>query len=101
MPIKAECSRLFFPAYHNSGKRDRMAVKWIVLHDEEAPTARSAAEYFKSKDSGGSAHICVDDLNCYRCLANDTIPWGAASAFGANTHGFHIEMAGYARWLPG
>ena len=33
--------------------------------------------------SGGSAHICSDENECFRCLDNDTIPWGAASAFGA------------------
>ena len=44
---------------------------------------------------GGSAHLCVDDKECYRCLANEAIPWGAP---GANENGFHIEQAGFARW---
>lgn len=99
--ITASCGRRFLPAYHNSGRRKLSDVKWIVLHDEEAPTARSAAEYFTSPNSGGSAHLCVDDQHCFRCLENNVIPWGASSSFGANTHGFHIELAGYARWLPG
>jgi hypothetical protein len=73
-------------------------VRWVVLHDEEASSAASAAEYFRSHKAGGSAHLCVDDNWCYRCLSNTTIPWGAASSFRANTHGFHIEQAGYARW---
>ena len=98
MNIAAPCSREFLPAYHTSGTRPLSDVRWIVLHDEEAPTARGAAEYFKSVQSGGSAHLCVDDASCFRCLDNDVIPWGAASAFGANTHGFHIEQAGYAAW---
>src|SRR5438270_4165012 len=92
------CSREFLPAAHTSGERLNSDVYWIVLHDEEAPTARSAAEYFRSIQSGGSAHLCVDDKECYRCLANAQIPWGAASCIGANTHGFHIEQAGYAKW---
>jgi hypothetical protein len=57
-------------------------VRWVVLHDEEAPSAASAAEYFRSHKAGGSAHLCVDDNWCYRCLSNTTIPWGAASSFG-------------------
>ncbi len=97
-PVAAECSRQFFPAYHNSGLRDYKDVWWVVLHDEEAPNAKGAAAYFQSSSSGGSAHLCVDAGECYRCLPNTAIPWGAASAFGANTHGFHIEMAGYAYW---
>ena len=97
-PVASPCSREYLPAYHQSGERTTEMIRWIVLHDEEAPTARSAAEYFKSQQSGGSAHIAVDDGECFRCLRNTTIPWGARSCIGANTHGFHIEQAGYARW---
>jgi N-acetyl-anhydromuramyl-L-alanine amidase AmpD len=98
MKIDAACKLDFFPAYHSSGLRQVKDVFWIVLHDEEAPNAKGAAAYFRSADSGGSAHLCVDQDECYRCLPNTAIPWGAASAFGANTHGFHIEQAGYAGW---
>jgi hypothetical protein len=97
-PITAVCDRTYFPAYRHSGRREENEIKWAILHDEEAPTAESAARYFKSSNAGGSAHLCVDDLKCFRCLPNDAIPWGASSAFGANTHGFHIEQAGYAKW---
>jgi N-acetylmuramoyl-L-alanine amidase len=99
-PIKSPCSREFFPAFHQSGRRHEGAIKWVVLHDEEAPTARSAARYFQNPGAGGSAHLCVDEKECYRCLDNNTIPWGASSTFGANTHGFHIEQAGFAWWKP-
>lgn len=97
-PITADCRRDYYPAFHTSGERKRSDVWWVVLHDEEAPTARAAAAWFQDPDSGGSAHLCVDDTVCYRSLPNKAIPWGSASAFGANTHGFHIEQAGYARW---
>lgn len=102
-PITADCKRTFFPAAHHSGLRSLHAIYWVVLHDEEAPTARSAAAYFRNRESGGSAHISVDDQECFRSLANTQIPWGASSApqLQANLHGFHIEQAGYARWLPG
>ena len=96
--INADCRRDFFPAHHTSGLRHLTDIRWIVLHDEEAPDARGSAQYFKNPNSGGSAHLCVDKDACYRCLPNEAIPWGAASAFGANQHGFHIEQAGYASW---
>jgi hypothetical protein len=98
--VAHSCRLDYMPAYHASGERHPEEVYWIVLHDEEAPSAVSAASYFKSPSSGGSAHLCVDDTVCYRCLSNTAIPWGAASApqIGANTHGFHIEQAGYAKW---
>jgi hypothetical protein len=100
LPIAADCDRRFLPAYHHSGHRSLADIWWAVLHDEEAPTARSAAGYFQLRTSGGSAHICVDDQECFRCLGNDIIPWGARSApqLQANLHGFHIEQAGYAKW---
>lgn len=103
-PITRVCRLDYYPASRSSGKRHEAMVKWIVLHDEEAGTARSAASWFHDKrdpaDGGpaGSAHLCVDDDVCYRCLGNDAIPWGAASAIDANLKGFHVEMAGFARW---
>jgi N-acetylmuramoyl-L-alanine amidase len=94
-PIESACSRDFYKAYHSSGTRPLSKVTLIVWHDEEAPSARGAAAYFQTKQSGGSAHLCVDDNECYRCLANEDVPWGAP---GANEQGFHIEQAGYAKW---
>jgi hypothetical protein len=99
--IRAECDRSYLPAYHQSGFRPISQIRWVVIHDEESPTAESAARYFKERSSGGSAHLCIDDQHCFRTLKNTTIPWAASSSFGANTHGFHLELAGYARWVPG
>jgi hypothetical protein len=100
LAIQATCDRRFLPAYHHSGHRELSVIKWIVLHDEEAPTAENAARYFQNHASGGSAHLCVDDQTCFRCLPNEMIPWGAKSAdkIQANLHGFHIEQGGYAKW---
>ncbi len=94
-PIGASCLRDYMPAYHTSGTRPVSDITLIVLHDEEASTAQGAARYFQSPSSGGSAHLCVDDQACYRCLEDNQIPWGAP---GATHQGFHIEQAGYARW---
>lgn len=102
-PITALCSRDFYPAHRESGGRRLEEILWAVVHDEEAPTAKSAAAYFQSHMAGGSAQICVDPVACYRCLRNDVIPWGASSApqLEANLHGFHVEQAGYAAWTLG
>jgi N-acetylmuramoyl-L-alanine amidase len=96
--VTAPCSREFFPAVHDSGTVSLTDKFWIVQHDEEASTARSAAEWFRNPRSGGSTQLTVDDAECYRCLPNEAVPWGAASAFGANEHGIHIEWAGFAAW---
>jgi hypothetical protein len=93
-PITAPCSRQF-RAVKTSGKREPGNVLWIVLHDEEASTAESAARFFTMPQAGGSAHLCVDDDECFRTLDNDDIAWGAP---GANVNGFHIEQAGFAKW---
>jgi hypothetical protein len=96
-PVSDLCSRKY-KARRTSGKRDPQSIRWIVLHSEEASTAESAARYFTTPAAQGSAHLCVDDAICYRCLDNTDVPWGAASAFYANRDGFHIEQAGFARW---
>lgn len=94
-PLARPCRREFYKAAHSSGTRRLREIIWVVLHDEEAATARSAAAWFQNPKSAGSAHLCVDDNECYRCLANEDIPWAAR---GANEKGFHIEQAGFARW---
>lgn len=98
-PLDYPCSTRY-RAFHSSGTRKRTDVTMIVMHDEEAKTALSAASWFTSPRSGGSAHLCVDDKECYKTLDGADIPWGAASApqIAANLHGFHIEQAGYAAW---
>jgi NAD-dependent dihydropyrimidine dehydrogenase PreA subunit len=95
--VGASCRR-DYKAYRTSGYRPQGAVKWIVLHDTEGGTAKSIARYFASSTAGGSTHLVVDDEECYRCLSNDQVPWGAK---GANYAGFHIEQCGYARWTDG
>ncbi len=94
-PIKAPCDPRFH-AVKTQGKRNpALPVKWIVLHDEEASTAESAARFFTTPAAGGSAHLCVDDHECFRCVPNDVVAEGAP---GANERGFHIEQAGFAKW---
>jgi hypothetical protein len=93
-PVDTPC-RTHLHAVHDSGERDPRVIRWIVLHDEEATTAESAARHFTDPASMGSAHLCVDDSTCFRCLGNERIAWGAP---GANTNGFHIEQAGFAKW---
>ena len=92
--ITAPCSTAYRAA-HNSGKRPLTAIKWIVLHSTEGATAEGAASWFANPSSEGSAHLVVDENDCFRCLDNDEVPWAAP---GANYNGFHIEQAGFASW---
>jgi hypothetical protein len=93
-PIAATCRRRF-TAVHNSGTRPLSRITHIVLHSTEGGTAAGAATWFANPDSAGSAHLCVDDRECYRTLDDARIPFGAP---GVNTDGFHIEHAGFAIW---
>lgn len=93
-PISAACDSTW-PAFRESGTRSKESVIWIVLHSTEGGTAASVARYFASRQATGSAHLVVDDDECFRCLRNDQVPWAAA---GANHAGFHIEQCGFARW---
>lgn len=92
--LAREC-RSNFPAYHHSGDRKPTTIRYIVLHSTEGGTAESIARYFMTPASGGSSNIVVDDFRCYRPLLDHVIPWGAPPL---NTHGFHIELCGYAAW---
>jgi N-acetylmuramoyl-L-alanine amidase len=93
--VSAPCKR-DFTAIHTSGTRSLAQIRLIVIHSSEGDTARGGASWFTDARSGGSAHLVVDDHECYRTLANEVVPWGAP---GANTNGFHIEHAGWAhKW---
>jgi hypothetical protein len=92
-PIAATCRRRF-TAVHNSGRRPVSAITHIVIHSTEGDTAAGAATWFANPESAGSAHLVVDDRECYRTLDDTRIPFGAP---GTNTNGFHIEHAGHAK----
>lgn len=94
MPIASACDRRY-RAVHSSGKRPLSQIALMVLHDEEALTALTAAAWFANTASAGSAHLCNDDRSCFRCLDDADIPWGAP---GANYRGLHFEQAGFASW---
>jgi len=80
-------------ALHHGGRRDMSRMRLIVLHSTEGNTAAGAAGWFQSPASEGSAHIVVDDEECYRTLPDDAEPWAAKNA---NHDGLHIELAGHA-----
>lgn len=83
------------PAYHHEGARIQQAIRYIVVHVGENKSAASIARYFTMPESGGSANLAVGPSAAYRCLNDFVIPWGAPPL---NTHGLHIEHAGYASW---
>lgn len=99
--LRRDC-RTDLPAWHHSGERSQGNIRYVVLHDPEAylpdagkSTAEAVSRYFMRPGSGGSANVTVDDFRCYRNLADTIVPWGAPPL---NTHGWHIEIAGLARW---
>ena len=81
-------------AAHDSGPRPASAIRNVVLHSTEGGTAASVAEFFHTT-AQASTQLVVDDDECYRCLPDDVIPWGAP---GVNTCGLHIEHCGFAAW---
>lgn len=100
--IAKSCSTEF-TAYHQSGSRLASQIKYIVIHATQSPNdikptdndARSIARYFTTHNSGGSAHLVIDDWHCYKTLIDSIIPWGAPPL---NSNGFHIEQCGYSEW---
>ena len=100
-PYSAPCKSEYKASYHG-GLRSVHAITLIVEHATQGGTALSNAKYFaepKTPDSGpgGSAHLTVDENECYRCLPNNIIAYAAP---GANSQGFHIEQCGFSSWNP-
>jgi hypothetical protein len=93
-PIATACSRQY-SAVRRSGMRDVAQIGLIVIHCTQSNSARSSAQWFENTRAQGSAHLVLDEFECYRTLNDDVIPWGAK---GANTRGLHIEIAGWAEW---
>ena len=102
MPVSGltpELARLLRPckrrrAAHDSGPRRAVDVRHVVLHSTEGGTAASVAAFFAGS-AQASTQLVVDDRECYRCLPDLVIPWGAP---GINRSGLHVEHCGFARW---
>jgi N-acetylmuramoyl-L-alanine amidase len=93
-PLDATCSREF-DAIRRSGTRPLSSIRLIVIHCTQSDAARGSARWFTDPETQGSAHLVVDDRECYRTLDDTVIPWGAP---GANTIGWHLELTGWKRW---
>lgn len=84
--------------------------KIIVMHFTYGSTARSSAEWFRSKNNpGSSAHVVIDrDGTVLQCVSLDHVAWHAGKSrwrdlIGLNQHAFGIELAnwGYLRRSQG
>jgi hypothetical protein len=93
-PLDAACSQQY-AAVRRSGTRSLSRIGLIVIHCTQSHSARSSAQWFENTRAQGSAHLVLDEFECFRTLDSSVIPWGAK---GANTRGFHIEIAGWAEW---
>lgn len=93
-PVRRECSPRYY-ARRTSGRRRLSEIRYLVVHCTQSSSAVAAARWFADDRSRGSAHVVVDDFECYRTLQPSMIPWGAP---GVNRSGWHLELAGYAQW---
>lgn len=97
--LTPELARLLRPcrqkrARHDSGPRSASWIRHVVIHSTEGGTAASVAAFFAST-AQASTHLVIDDRDCYRCVPDLVIPWGAP---GVNRSGLHIEHCGFSRW---
>lgn len=92
--IKESCDGTYTAA-HDSGTRSPSDITYVVIHSTEGDTAQGAAAWFENVKSEGSTNIVIDDDHCYRTVADLRVPWAAPPL---NRAGFHVEIAGYARW---
>lgn len=85
---------------NTSGGRRSSDIRFVVMHVTESPNpgAAGVASYFAANDTA-SAQLVVDDKECWRCVPDLKVCWGAASnGHGANERGLHIEQCGYTYW---
>jgi N-acetylmuramoyl-L-alanine amidase len=76
--------------------------KIMVVHFTYGASARSSAEWFRSKDNkGSSAHIVIDrDGSCLQCVDLNKIAWHAGDSrlgdlVGLNKYSLGIELANW------
>jgi hypothetical protein len=81
-------------AKHDSGPRKAARIRHVVVHSTEGGTAASVAAFFATT-ARASTQLVADEVECYRCVPDLVIPWGAP---GVNTTGLHVEHCGFARW---
>jgi len=97
--VSARCSKQYFPAKNDSGPRPASYIRSVVIHCTEGTSDEGAAGYFHAGGTtahpAGSTQLVVDDDSCFRCLRDRTIPWGAPPL---NSHGLHVEQAGFSAW---
>lgn len=93
LPLSAPCKVV--RAANDSGPRRPGDLGLVVIHSTEGGTARSVAGYFSRPTTRASTQLVIDDRECFRCVPDLVIPWGAP---GANRRGLHIEHCGFARW---
>jgi N-acetylmuramoyl-L-alanine amidase len=92
-PLRAvRCKRR--RAKNDSGPRKAALIRHVVVHSTEGGTAASFAAFFATT-ARASTQLVVDERECYRCVPDLVIPWGAP---GVNTTGLHVEHCGFARW---
>lgn len=92
-----------YRASRHSGKRKLNELRFVVLHSTEQSvsdvadplSALPVARYFASRAAKGSAHLVVGDIDCYRVLRDDYVPWAAPPL---NRSGYHVEIVGRAEW---
>lgn len=97
----------YIAARDQSARPAGYRLKWITIHDMEAPetltTAEGTANYFRSPPVTASAHYCCDADSIVCCVKPER---RAVHAAGLNNEGIGIEQAGYAsqsgeEWLDG
>jgi prophage tail gpP-like protein len=95
--------------YYKEGRT--MDIKWIVIHDMEAPESNETAQNVANMFAGGrtdgpaSAHYCLDNENIVQCVKDIDMAYGVlgdgtdgSAAVGGkiDQQTLHFEHAGYA-----
>jgi len=98
-PADSPLASSVMPALHyTKGPRSRGPVRYVVVHDMEAPegplTAENVGRWFQNPASSGSTQWGVDNNSRVQYVREADIAWGAP---GLNHNGIHVELAGYAR----
>lgn len=94
-PYSAACKQAY-KATKSSGLRPLGEIWLHVIHCTQSNgRALGVARYFSGNVAQGSTQYVNDDNECYRCLRDEQIPWGAP---GANYHGLHYEQVGFVSW---
>jgi hypothetical protein len=96
--LRSACNPEYHATFHG-GERNKFDIRGATIHctwgENPKETAKDNARYFAGASARGSAQLVTDDKECYRCVPDLVVPYGAPPL---NYNHLHYEQVGQGDW---